>query len=247
MIFLKAVSEMQVSTKEINPALQSLFENCNQVIFLDANFFIVPDRSRMGAKVIAFEKYKEYWLNPLFDAFPNLSVHESVYKELIGGQIKDFVDSKINGIPKKLQVHTDRELTESERNLLEFQIGRMAPYSGYIPERDNAKDRGEIRSLAYMAVKKYMYFAANDNLPMQLICHAEELETGLEDMELLQSYEVIYYLYKMGKYNTKGLKMLYKYQYYLTGQEKKRNPDWGVFIAEMDQIYFSTNEMEILV
>ncbi|HIQ99024.1 MAG TPA: hypothetical protein IAB23_05010 [Candidatus Scybalocola faecavium] len=246
MIFLKAVSKVQVRTKEINPALQSLFENCNQTIFLDANFFIVPDRSRIGAKAIAFDRYKEYWLDPLFDAFSNLSVHESVYKELVDGKIKDFVDHKIRGIPKQLQIHTDRELTERERCLLEFQISRMAPYSGYIPERDNAKDRGEIRSLAYMAVKKYLYFAANDNLPMHLICHAKELETGLDDMKLLQSYEVIYYLYKMEKYDTKGLRMLYKYQYYLTGQEKRKNPDWGVFIVEMDQTYFSTNKTKIL-
>lgn len=34
------------------------------------NFFIVLDRSNIGAKPIAFQKYREYWLDPLFDAFP---------------------------------------------------------------------------------------------------------------------------------------------------------------------------------
>ena len=185
------MNRMNVNIKSVNPALESLFKDSKQVVFLDANFFIVPDRSNIGAKPIAFQKYREYWLDPLFDAFSNLSVHESVYDELVEGAVKAFADEK----------------------------------------------KGEIRSLAYMAVKQYLYFAANDTLPMQLICNAGQLETGLDDMGLLQSYEILYYLYKMGKYDSKGLKMLYKYQYYLTSREKTQNPDWGSFIASMAVSY----------
>ncbi len=231
------VNRMNVNIKSVNPALESLFKDSKQVVFLDANFFIVPDRSNIGAKPIAFQKYREYWLDPLFDAFSNLSVHESVYDELVEGAVKAFADEKKGEIPTKLRVYKDSELTASEQNLLEMQILKLVPFSGYIPERDNAKDRGEIRSLAYMAVKQYLYFAANDTLPMQLICNAGQLETGLDDMGLLQSYEILYYLYKMGKYDSKGLKMLYKYQYYLTSREKTQNPDWGSFIASMDELY----------
>lgn len=156
---------------------------------------------------------------------------------MVEGAVKAFADEKKGEIPTKLRVYKDFELTASEQNLLEMQILKLVPFSGYIPERDNAKDRGEIRSLAYMAVKQYLYFAANDTLPMQLICNAGQLETGLDDMGLLQSYEILYYLYKMGKYDSKGLKMLYKYQYYLTSREKTQNPDWGSFIASMDELY----------
>lgn len=234
---MKVVNGMNVNVKEVNSALQSIFNNCEQTIFLDANIFIVPDRSCMGAKPIAFDKYKLYWLNPLFDAFPNLSVHESVYNELVDGAVKRFADEKIAEDPGRLRVHKNSDLTAKEQNLLELQIRKMVPYSRYIPERDNAKDRGEIHSLAYMAVKHYLYFAANDNLPMQLINNAEKLETGLDDMRLLQSYEIIYYLYKTEKYDAKALRMLYKYQYYLTVQEKKKNPDWGTFIEMMDKLY----------
>lgn len=228
---MNMVNRMNVNIKSVNPALESLFKDSKQVVFLDANFFIVPDRSNIGAKPIAFQKYREYWLDPLFDAFSNLSVHESVYDELVEGAVKAFADEKKGEIPTKLRVYKDSELTASEQNL------KLVPFSGYIPERDNAKDRGEIRSLAYMAVKQYLYFAANDTLPMQLICNAGQLETGLDDMGLLQSYEILYYLYKMGKYDSKGLKMLYKYQYYLTSREKTQNPDWGSFIASMDELY----------
>lgn len=234
---MNMVNRMNVNIKSVNPALESLFKDSKQVVFLDANFFIVPDRSKIGAKPIAFQKYREYWLDPLFDAFSNLSVHESVYDELIEGTVKAFADEKKEETPTKLRVYKDSELTVSEQNLLEMQILKLVPFSGYIPERDNAKDRGEIRSLAYMAVKQYLYFAANDTLPMRLICNAGQLETGLDDMGLLQSYEILYYLYKMGKYDSKGLKMLYKYQYYLTSREKTQNPDWGSFIASMDELY----------
>ena len=72
---------------------------------------------------------------------------------------------------------------------------------------------------------------------MQLINKSEELETGLESIGLIQPYEILYYLYKTGHYEDKGLKMLYKYQYYLTSTEKNQNPDWGTFISEMDNLY----------
>ena len=52
---------MKVNTKESNPAFQSILQNPGQKVFLDANFFIPPDRSD-AAKVRAysftdFEKY----------------------------------------------------------------------------------------------------------------------------------------------------------------------------------------------
>ena len=114
--------------------------------------------------------------------------------------------------------------------LMQAYISKLALYSQYIPERDNAKDRGEVRSLSFMAVKKFLYFAANDTLHMNLIRKADA-------MELLEMYDVIYYLYCTGRYSTEGLRLLYKYEYYLTKQEKKTNPSWGDFIAKMNIIY----------
>lgn len=35
----------------------------------------------------------------------------------------------------------------------------------------------------------------------------------------------------------KSLRMLYKYQYYLTQNEKKENPEWGEFIERMELLY----------
>ncbi|MEG0227599.1 MAG: hypothetical protein RR683_02680 [Lachnospiraceae bacterium] len=49
--------------------------------------------------------------------------------------------------------------------------------------------------------------------------------------------ELICYLYKTGKYDNKALRVLYKYQYYLTPRDKKNNPEWGFFVEQMDKLY----------
>ena len=91
--------------------------------------------------------------------------------------------------------------------------------------------------MAFMAVKQFLFFAANDALPVRLIKNAKELKTGLDDMQIVQMYELIYYLYKTNNYDKKPLRTLYKYQYYLTSGDKRTNPDWGNFIEQMDSLY----------
>lgn len=56
-------------------------------------------------------------------------------------------------------------------------------------------------------------------------------------MQIVQMYELIYYLYKTDRYDKKALKILYKYQYHLTPNDKKGNPEWGCFIEQMDLLY----------
>ena len=50
---------MRVDVQKKNPALESVFAAPEQTIFLDANFFIPPDRSVMGTKPIPFLKFCE--------------------------------------------------------------------------------------------------------------------------------------------------------------------------------------------
>lgn len=49
-------------------------------------------------------------------------------------------------------------------------------------------------------------------------------------------YELIFYLYKNDLADKTALKMLYKYQYYLTENEKKTNPEWGEFTSSMETL-----------
>ena len=74
-------------------------------------------------------------------------------------------------------------------------------------------------------------------MPVRLIKDAVKLETGLDDMQIVHMYELIYYLYKTGRYDNKALRILYKYQYYLTAGDKRINPEWGCFIEQMDLLY----------
>ena len=210
---------MKVDTRNKNKALESLFADPAQIVFLDANFFIPPDRSelmdrsRIKVKAISFPKFCEIWLDPIFEEFPNLAIHESVYNELVASAVKEYADAKQTESPSRLRVYSDAELTTIEHSLMETYISRLAEYSKYVPELDNAKDRGEVKSLSFMAVKKFLYFAANDELPKRLIRKAGDLKTGLDDMELLEMYDVIYYLYHTDRYPKDGLRLLYKYEY----------------------------------
>lgn len=229
---------MKVDTKEVNPAFQSIIQNPGQKVFLDANFFIPPDRSEVAkVRAYSFTDFKECWLIPLLSEFTGLAIHESVYDELVADSVKEYADEQTSCISSKLRIHYDSELSGLEEALRNTYINKIAVHSLYNPTRDNAKDRGEVRSLSFMAVKQFLYFAANDALPVRLIKDAAKLLTGLDDMQIVQMYELIYYLYKTGRYDNKALRILYKYQYYLTAGDKRINPEWGCFVEQMDLLY----------
>ena len=42
---------MKVDTKVVNPAFLSIIQNPSQKVFLDANFFIPPDRSKVAMQL----------------------------------------------------------------------------------------------------------------------------------------------------------------------------------------------------
>ena len=231
---------MRVSDEIKNSSFMSLVDNPDQVVFLDTNFFIPPDRSEltgMRLEFSRFESFKEMWLDPLLSEFRSISIHESVYAEFVDTNVKRFADDNIKKAPSRLKVYYDSDLNEKEKGLMDAFIDKLAIHSGYDPGKDSAKDRGEILSLSYMAAKGFLYFAAKDDLPIRLITDADKLETGLVDMGIIQMYELIYYLYKKGRYDNKRLRGLYKYLYYLTDREKRQNPDWGTFIQKMDELY----------
>lgn len=93
---------MRVDTKEINPAFQSIMQDTMQTVFLDANFFIPPDRSRFSnIKPYSFDNFKENWLIPLLKEFSGVSIHESVYDELVEERVRQYAKEQIEGNPSK--------------------------------------------------------------------------------------------------------------------------------------------------
>lgn len=228
---------MRVDTKDINPAFLKILNNTEIDVFLDANFFIPPDRSKLGVRPYSRERFMKIWLLPLLQEFRGLSIHESVYDEIVEESLKSVVDEQVQMEPSRLKIYHDSSLNDKEVALMNYYIQKISVHSSYDPQRDNAKDRGEVRSLSYMAAKDFLFFAAHDGLPIRLIRNASKLNTGLEQMEVVQMYELIFYLHRAGNYDNAGLRNLYKYQYYLTTKEKKNNPEWGDFIRQMDALY----------
>ena len=228
---------MKIDITSSNPALESIFSNPNQIITLDANFLIPPDRTMHAQRSFDFETFLRIWLDPIFDAFPNLAIHEAVYNELVSPSVKTYIDTTINAVPPRLSIHKDSSLTPVERVLRDLFEEKIYPLTKYDPTINNKDDRGEVKSLAYIAVKELLYFAAHDTNAIQLIEKAEEWTTGLDNVKAIKIYELIFFLYRTKKSGKKDLRILYKYQYHLTKREKNTNPEWGQFIESMEDLY----------
>lgn len=105
---------MKVDLSSSNPGLESIFKHPDQIITLDANFLIPPDRSKHAKYSFDFPKFKEVWLDPVFKAFPNIAIHEAVYDELILPSVRYYIDGMFYEKPPRIIVHQDETLSEEE-------------------------------------------------------------------------------------------------------------------------------------
>lgn len=228
---------MKININILNPSLVSIFQNPTQIITLDANFLIPPDRSRYAKRSFDFPLFKKVWLDPIFSTFPKLAIHEAVYEELVLSSIQEYIQDLLEKTPPTIIIHKDSSLTAVEKVLRDSIEAKIYPHTNYEPMIDNKDDRGEVKSLSYIAVKGLLYFAAHDNNAIQLIEKSEEWSTGLDNVQAIQMYELIYYLYAKDLGDKKSLRILYKYQYYMTNFEKNTNPEWAEFTTQMNNLY----------
>ncbi len=135
---------MKINLTHPNPALISIIEDPEQIITLDANFLIAPDRRPITKRGIGFEQFREIWLDPIFSAFPNLAIHESLYDELVGISPQNYVDSKRDSVPPEIIIHKDSSLTEIERILRDTIESRIASHTKYEPLLDNKDDNSPV-------------------------------------------------------------------------------------------------------
>ncbi len=63
---------MKIELTSPNSSLESIFSEPSQLITLDANLLIPPDRSLFGVRALPFKFFHEVWLEPVFTAFPRL-------------------------------------------------------------------------------------------------------------------------------------------------------------------------------
>ncbi|SDJ82669.1 hypothetical protein [Paenibacillus naphthalenovorans] len=228
---------MKINVRQANSALISLIEDFAQIIPVDANFLIPPDRTKevRGAQAITFQAFRKFWLEPLFVTFPYLAIHEAVYDELVTSSTRTYVKDRIdNG---QMILLSDEDLDEREsayRAMIELQI---AQHTAYDPEIDNKDDRGEVKSLAHIATKQLLYFCSRDSRALRLLSEPFKNTIGLDSVSAIQAYELIYYMYAMKMTDSKELKAMYKYLYYLSENDRRVNPEWGQFIQAMQSLY----------
>lgn len=143
---------MKVNINNPSPSLLSILSNPSQIITLDANFLIPPDRSKYCGRSFDFPRFKKIWLDPIFLAFPKLAIHESVCEELILEPIQEYVEVLLDKIPPGILVHKDSSLTAVESVLRDTIESKIYPHTNYDPLIDNKDDRGEVKSLSFIAV-----------------------------------------------------------------------------------------------
>ncbi|MGE7219633.1 hypothetical protein ACQKJC_24665 [Priestia koreensis] len=229
----------QVNTEKKNLALVSLINGYDQILPIDTNFIIPPDRSKTvrNCRAIPFGVFQRIWIKPLITTFPYLAIHESVHTEINSTIILKYVDNLINGTPPSLILLSDTDLTHQEEVIRSTIEQKIAVQTNYDPIQDNKTDRGEVKSLSYIATKSLLYFCSHDSNAIRLIECADKFNTNLEDVNAIRTYEIIYYLLKMQMSHKDDLRMLYRYLYYLSPSDKKSNPSWNEFVNDMDALY----------
>ncbi|MGL4761922.1 MAG: hypothetical protein ACRCWG_10785 [Sarcina sp.] len=163
-------------------------------------------------------------------------MHEAVYNEFQTSNTKNFVDERLED-SSLLFLCKDTELSAIEEIHRLTIESKIAKNTNYKPELDNSTDKGEVKSLAYIATKGLPYFCSHDAGAIRLIEDAEKLETSLDDVSAIQPFEVLYYFKRKNIGDPKYLKMFFKYMYRLTKKEVSYNPEWGKFITKMDTLY----------
>lgn len=221
-----------------NPGFVDLLENPTQLIVVDANFYLPPDRQKVGAKYrYSFEEYLNAWIEPMHKNFPNIAIHEAVLAELVDAQAAQFAQNCIQANPPTLRLLRDSDLTKEEAAIRQTKEKIIAAYTKYDPCRDNKDDRGEVKSLAHMGAVGYLYFSTHDSNALRLVEEAEKLKTTLDEIQAIHFYEGIYYLTKNGNMDRVFARNLYRYDYYFTKREKLVNPSWEEFCTGMDKLY----------
>ena len=225
---------MKVDASKKNPVLCDLLAGKELIIAIDANIIIPPERHN---KPFPQETYYKEFIYPLFNASLSLLIHESVLQELVDSTSHDKIVELIENEQSSVSLVQDASLTDDEKVIRSAMETSIAPYTMYTPHENNSDDRGEVKTLSYLATKGHGCFLSKDSGALRLITHTESLETSLNGISPMRLYEIIYYMTKTQPEYSKTLRALYKYNYYLSKKEKAQNPSWEIFIQTFDKLY----------
>lgn len=175
-------------------------------ILFDANIFMVGISERASDKNCSFENMKKLYIEPLFESFTDIYIHEKVYQEL-DDESRAFVDSYMG---KNVQVVSEGDLYGLDPRYTTI-FNNIAGHELVRYTRGRAKDCGEVYSLAYAAYHKMNYFCSKEIMVDYV---AQELE-DLKDVDII-TFDIIllsayvYYAHRNDNSNGKALKSMYK-------------------------------------
>lgn len=184
-------------------ALHDLF---HKPVLFDANIFMVGIEERNSDLRYSFENMKQLYIQPLFESFTDIYIHDEVYKEL-DEDAKGFVDTYIGKtvtiVDEGGLYGTDPKYTTIFNNISKHELVNY--------ERGRSKDRGEVYSLAYAAYHNMNYFCSKeimvDNVARELE-DLKDIDIITFDIIILSAY--VYFAEKRDNSNAKALKAIYK-------------------------------------
>ncbi len=175
-------------------------------VLFDANIFMVGIEERGTNPNCSFENMKKLYIQPLFDSFADICIHTEVYKEL-DEEARKFVDTYIGN---NVRIVDEDGLYGADPEYTKI-FNRIAGHELVNYKRGQAKDRGEVYSLAYATYHNMNYFCSKE-IMVDLV--ADELE-DLKDISII-TFDIIiltayvYYARKSDNSNSKALKAIYK-------------------------------------
>ena len=158
-----------------------LHDLLNKPVLFDANIFMVGIEDRISNKNCSFENMKQLYIQPLFESFTDIYIHDEVYKEL----------------------------DENAKKMVDTYIGKNVTIVK--EDGVYGTDPLYTTILAYAAYHKMNYFCSKeimvDNIAHELK-DLQDIDIITFDIIVLAAY--IYYVHKNDFSNTKGLKSIYK-------------------------------------
>ncbi len=184
----------------------ALHDLLNKPVLFDANIFMVGISERCSDKNSSFENMKKLYIEPLFESFKDIYIHNEVYKEL-DDEARNFVnnyrDRNVAIVQSDSLYGTDPVYTTIFNNIANHELVNY--------KMGSSKDRGEVYSLAYAAYHNMNYFCSKeimvDNVAREL-AELKDVDIITFDVVLLQAY--VYYAQRNDNTHSKGLKSMYK-------------------------------------
>lgn len=184
----------------------ALHDLLNKPILFDANIFMVGISDRVSDKNCSFDNIKKLYIEPLFESFTDIYIHNEVYKELDNDSrafVDVYMDRNVTLVNEEGLYGKDPRYTTIFNNIARHEL------VNYV--RGRSKDRGEVYSLAYAAYHNMNYFCSKeimvDNVARELK-DLKNVDIITFDIILLSAY--VYYARRNDNSNSKGLKSMYK-------------------------------------